>query len=224
MINKETIKAITFDCYGTLIDWEAGVKACVQPALARAAGGRVTLDEWFAKWEEIQFGLLAPYRPYREILVESFARTMRHFELEVFADGGPSLARSVADWKPFADTVPSLRKLARGRRLAIISNIDDDLLAQTVGSLLAPFAALVTAEQARAYKPDAAPFHLAVERLALPPSTILHAAFGWKYDLAPARSVGLHTCFVNRGGIARPSGDPPDLEVPSLAALADALA
>ncbi len=224
MLDKTDIKAITFDCYGTLIDWEAGIRAYVGPHLARAAGGAVTLDEWMARWEQIQFEMLVPYRPYREILVESFERTMRAFELEVFADGGPGLARSVAEWLPFPDTVGALRRLARGRRLAIISNIDDQLLAQTVGHLHAPFAALITAEQAHAYKPDAAPFRLAIARLGLPPPSILHAGFGWKYDIASARAAGMRTCFVNRGGGPRPAGEPPDLEVPSLAALADALA
>ena len=81
----------------------------------------------------------------------------------------------------------------------------------------------MTAEEARAYKPDRRPFELALERMAIPAHEILHAAFGWRYDLAPARAVGMRTAFVNRSGSARPAGDDPDLEVPSLDALADAL-
>src|SRR6185503_1423635 len=126
-------------------------------------------------------------------------------------------------WKPFADTTPALRRLARRYRLAIVSNIDNDLLAATMGQLQAPLSSLVTAEEARAYKPDPAPLKLAIARLGLRPDEILHAAFGWRYDLAPARALGLHTAFVNRAGGPRPEGDAPDLEVGSLDALADAL-
>ncbi len=223
MFDPSSIRAVTFDCYGTLIDWEKGIRAYVEPHLTRAAGGRISLDQWIARWELIQFDLLSPYRPYREILAESFDRTMRAFELEVFADGGPGLVTSLAEWPPFPDTVKALRRIARNRRIALITNMDNALLAQTLGLLLAPFSALITAEDAQAYKPSPAPFRLALARLGIEPSQILHAGFGWKYDIGPARDAGMHTCFINRSGGPRPAGQPPDLEVPSLAALADAL-
>ncbi len=217
------IAAVTFDCYGTLIDWEAGIRAYVAPHVERASSGALPPAAWVARWEPIQFGLLTPYRPYREVLAESFEATMRSLELEVFADGGPGLARSMAEWPPFPDTVAALRRIARRRRIGVVSNVDDELLAQTVGQLLAPFSVLVTAEEAQAYKPAEAPFRIALDRLGMPPSSVLHAAFGWKYDLAPARALGMRTCFVNRSGAPREGGPPPDLEVPSLAALAAAL-
>lgn len=217
------IRAITFDCYGTLIDWEAGVRAYVAPILAASGRRDVTAEQWVARWERIQFQMLRPWRPYREILARSYDATMQHFGIEAFVDAGPGLARSVAEWLPFPDTVAALRRLARRHQLAIVSNIDRDLLALTLGHLQAPFSSLVTAEDAQAYKPDEKPLRLAVERLAVEPGEILHAAFGWKYDLAPARAVGMRTAFVNRGGGPRPEGPAPDLEVPSLAALADAL-
>ena len=224
----DSIRAITCDCDGTLIDCETGIREYVSPLLARvtpAGADRpiVTPDAWVARWERIQFQMLTPYRPYHEILARSFGATMHHFGLEAFVDDAPGFVRSVAEWRPFPDTTPALRRLARRFQLAIISNIDRDLLAATVGHLSAPFASLVTAEDARAYKPSPAPFQLALERLALPAAAILHAAFGWRYDLAPARAVGMRTAYVNRSGGAAPDGEAPDLEVPSLAALADAL-
>jgi 2-haloacid dehalogenase len=227
-VDARAIRAITFDCYGTLVDWEAGIRAYVAPHLARAtpAGAArpvVTPEEWVERWEKIQFQMLKPWRPYREILARSYDATMQHFGLEAFVDDGPGLARSVAEWLPFPDTTRALRRLARRYRLAIISNIDRDLLAASVGHLQAPFSSLVTAEDARAYKPDRRPFDLAIERLAIAPGEILHAAFGWRYDLAPARTVGMHSAFVNRAGTPRPGGDEPDFEVPSLDALAGAL-
>jgi 2-haloacid dehalogenase len=226
-----SVRAVTFDCYGTLIDWEAGIRAFVAPMLARAMPRRdesprptVTPEQWIEKWERIQFQMLKPYRPYREILARSFDATMTHFGLESFVDEAPGLARSIGNWLPFPDTVASLRRLARRHKLAIVSNIDRDLLALTLGHLQAPFSSLVTAEDARAYKPDTAPLQLALERLGLPPGEVLHAGFGWRYDLAPARALGMRTCFVNRSGGPAPEGDPPDVTVLSLAALADLLA
>src|SRR5262249_47906203 len=150
--------------------------------------------------------MLRPYRPYREILARSFDATMQYFGLEAFVDDGPGLARSVAGWLPFADTTTALRRLARRYRLGIISNIDRDLLGETLAHLQAPFSSLTTAEEARAYKPDPAPFRLALERLQTPPDQILHAAFGWRYDLAPARALGMKTAFINRSGGTGPEG------------------
>lgn len=221
MIDPAELRAISFDCYGTLIDWEAGLREYVAPILARSSQPGITPEAWVARWERIQFQMLTPYRPYREILQRSYDATMQYFGLEAFVDAGAGLARAVGTWRPFADTTPALRRLARRYRLAIVSNIDRDLLADTVAQLRAPLSCLVTAEDARAYKPDPRPLALAVERLGLPPGAILHAGFGWKYDLAPARALGLRTCFVNRGGVS--VDEPRDLEVPSLAALADAL-
>jgi 2-haloacid dehalogenase len=224
MFDVGGIRAVTFDCYGTLIDWEAGIRAYVEPHLAREAPLAPTPEEWVARWEPIQFEMLRPWRPYAEVLVASFEETMRSFALPSFSDGGPGLARVMGEWTPFADTVASLRRLARRRRIGIISNIDRDLMAQTLGQLLAPIGLVVTAEDVKAYKPDQAPFRQALEQLGIAPGEVLHAGFGWKYDLAPAKALGMHTCWVNRGGLARPQdGVVPDLEVPSLKALADVL-
>ena len=224
MIDFSNIQALTFDCYGTLVDWEAGIQAWVAPHLRRAlrvSPRPISEAEWFGRWETVQFELLHPHRPYREILARSFEAAMTSFQLESFADLGPGLARSLADWPPFADAVPALRRLARKRRLAIVSNVDDDLLAETLGRLQVPLAALVTAEQAGAYKPDPAPLRLALARLALPPGAILHVSSSWKYDLATARELGFATCLVRRRAEEDRGAD---LVVPSLAALADALA
>ena len=223
MLDPASLSAITFDCYGTLVDWERGIAEYVSPHLEREAPLAPPIATWLARWEDVQFALLSPWRPYSEVLVRSFEETNTSFALPSFSDGGPGLVRSIADWPPFADTAPSLKRLARRFRLGLVSNIDRSLLAQTLGTLLVPLATIVTAEDVEAYKPDSAPFRRVLERLRLDPSRVLHAAFGWRYDLAPARALGMRTCFVNRSGRPRPAGDAPDLEVPSLAALADAL-
>jgi 2-haloalkanoic acid dehalogenase type II len=218
-MDANALSAITFDCYGTLIDWEAGIRAYVAPILERSRRG-VTPEAWIKRWERIQFQLLTPYRPYREILSRSYDATMKHFGIEAFVDAGPGLARSVGEWRPFADTTRGLRRLARRYRLGIVSNIDNDLLAATLGHLQAPFSCLVTAEEAGAYKPDQRPLRLALERLGLAPAQVLHAGFGWRYDLAPAQALGMRTAFIRRQEGPEPDGTPPDVTVPSVEALA----
>ena len=216
------IDAVTFDVYGTLIDWEAGIRAFVAPHLAREAPHAPPLDEWMRRWEPIQFALLTPYKPYAEVLVRSFEETNTSFALPSFADGSTGMVRALAEWPPFPDTIAALRRIGRRRRLGVISNIDRALLAQTLGTLLAPITMIATAEDVHLYKPDEAPFRLAIERLGIAPARVLHAAFGWRYDLAPARALGLRTCWVNRGSSPLPAESAqPDLEVPSLAALAE---
>ncbi len=222
------IRALTFDCYGTLVDWETGIAQHIAPILAKSRGthyeGRpeIAVADWIAEWEARQFALLTPYRPYREILMQSFGDTMRHFLLESFADDGPAFVRSLATWPLFDDVRPTLKRLARRFRLAIVSNIDDDLLADAVGQMAAPFSALVTAEQCGAYKPSTAPFVAAIARLGLVPSEILHVAFGAKYDLLPAQQAGLRTAWIRRHD-APPPTVAVDHWATSLVTLADAL-
>jgi 2-haloalkanoic acid dehalogenase type II len=220
------IEAITFDCYGTLIDWRAGIGAYITPILERVtpagrARPRVPADQWIGEFIERQRRLLAPWRSYREILPRALEVTMQHFGLESFADDGAGLVRSVADWPPFADALPSLRALGRRHRLAIITNMDADLLAATLGQLQAPVSSLVTADEVRAHKPDAAPFRLALERLSAQPHEVLHVSSSFATDLATARAVGMKTAFVARPGVA--GGGAADLDLPSLTALPAAI-
>ena len=138
-----------------------------------------------------------------------------------------SLAESVPAWPPFPDTVAALRRLKQRYRLAIISNIDDDLFAATRQHLGIEFDAVVTAEQAQSYKPSPRNFELALEALAIPRDQLLHAGQSIYHDVQPARSLGISTVWVNRVsarpgiGAVRPAQGIPDLEVPDLATLAD---
>jgi 2-haloacid dehalogenase len=219
------LRAISFDCYGSLIDAEAGVRAFVEPVLRRvtsdAARPRVSFEAWLVRWKRIHAAMLRPWRPYRELLQRSFDAAMQHFGLEAFVDDGPGLARSVASWPAFPDTTRALRRLAKRHRLAILANTDSDLLAGSVGQLLAPFSSLLTAEDARAYKPDPAPFQLLIARLGFAAGEILHVAASETEDLAPARALGLRTAKIAADAAA---SDAADLSVASVAALADLLA
>lgn len=217
---------ITLDCYGTLVDWETGIFSALKPVLANH--GRSIPDaellELYGEFEvEAETG---EYRSYRDVLrsvVRAFAERLKFTplanEVEVLQD-------SVQNWRPWPDTADALRRLAKRYRLAIISNIDDDLFAFTRPYLGVDFDTVTTAQQARCYKPGRAIFELALQRAKVPSDRILHVGQSIYHDVLPARSFGLATVWVNRpsprtgvGAVVKAEGRP-DLEVPDLVSLA----
>ena len=216
---------ISFDCYGTLIEWEAGILPALRGVLGRH--GKTLTDaeilELYGEFEaEAESG---PYQKYRDVLsavVRAFGQRLG-FQPDA-ADIG-ALSESVPSWPPFSDTVDALRQLKKRYRLAIISNIDDNLFAQTRKHLGVDFDAVITAEQARSYKPALRNFELALSRLAIPREQLLHAGQSIYHDVIPAQSLGLSAVWVNRKsarpgvGAVRPAKGKPDLEVPDLATL-----
>jgi 2-haloacid dehalogenase len=201
----------SFDCYGTLVDWEGGAAAFLYDLALRQGEsepppGRELRD----RWEAIQFELLADrYRPYRDVLALSLRAWMEERGYAWHTDEGTALLRSMRSWQPFPDTRPSLtRAREAGMRLAIISNTDRDIIAHTVRHIGVEFDFVITAEDAGAYKPADAVFDYALERLGVPPEEILHVAFGFKYDIGPAARHGMQTAWVNRHA-EPPPGDAP---------------
>ena len=170
------IQAITFDCYGTLIDWEGGAKQSLR-ALLQKRRPRDTglfraefLDELFRAWERAQWTRIQQgYALYRQIAAESLEQVAAEHELPLTGADARAFADSIATWQPFPDTAAALAKLKQKVRLGLISNIDDDILSASVARLEVEFDLLLTAEQARAYKPSPLPFQQALERLDLPP-------------------------------------------------------
>jgi 2-haloacid dehalogenase len=215
---------VTFDCYGTLVDWEGGAAAFLYDLALRHGErepppGRELRD----RWEELQFDLLhGEYRPYREVLGESLRAWMGERGYGWRAEEGEALLRSIRSWQPFPDTRPALeRARASGLRLAIISNTDRDIIEHTLRQIGVPFDAVVTAEDARAYKPSDAAFDYALDRLGTPPEDVLHVAFGFKYDIGPAGRHGMRTAWVNRHAEPRPGDARPDYEWRDLWPLAE---
>lgn len=221
----DQVKAVTFDCYGTLVDWEGGLGTFLYD-LARRAGdhdpgpGR----ELRARWEEIQFELVrGPYRSYYDILVDSLRTWVGERGYRWNEKDGEALERAMQSWQPFPDTVPALlRAKAAGLRLAIVSNTDRHIIEQTLRQL-APveFDEVVVAEDVRAYKPDKAPFDRVLQVLDAAPTEVLHVAFGFKYDIAAAQRKGMPTAWVNRHRQPAPGEEQPDHEWDSLWGLAE---
>jgi 2-haloacid dehalogenase len=226
-IDFSRFTTISFDCYGTLIDWEAGILPVLRSVLANH--GQSLADaailELYGEFEaEAESG---PYQSYREVLrsvVRSFAKRL---QFEATSAEIHSLHESVHAWPAFPDTVAALRELHKRLKLVVISNIDDDLFAETRKHLGVEFDGVITAQQARSYKPSVNNFQIALRRLALSPDRLLHAGQSVYHDVVPARSLGISTAWVNRKsarpgiGAVRASDGRPDLEVPDLASLVE---
>lgn len=221
MLDFTRFRAFTFDCYGTLIDWETGLLGALRPVL-RAHGSKLRDEQILALYAELEPAAQNPYRRYRQVLERVVRGFGKRLGFEVSEAEARSLPESLKDWQPFPDTVAVLQKLQTRFRLAIISNTDDDLFAGTAPHLQVKFDQVITAEQAGAYKPSLAPFRLALERLGLPKEQVLHAGQSVYHDVVPARSLGLATVLVRRrgSGATRVVADKPDLEVPDLRTLA----
>jgi 2-haloalkanoic acid dehalogenase type II len=187
---------LTFDCYGTLIDWERGIGDAFEAA-ARMDG--VTLDRpaVLAAYHEIEPVVQAErYRPYREVLTLTAQRVAERLGWPLAPRRAMFLAESVPTWPPFADTNAALHRLAADHRLAILSNIDDDLLAGTRKHLGAMFEFVVTAQQVGSYKPAAAHFTVARQRIG--GARWMHVAQSLFHDIRPAHAHGIPALWINR--------------------------
>ena len=226
-LDFDRFDVLTFDCYGTLIDWEAGLLAALRAPLA--AHGIVSPDEAileaFARHEaELEAG---PYRPYREVLGEVLEAMLGHFGQAATPEERAAFGGSVADWPAFADSRAALARLHERFKLGVITNCDEDLFAASEARLGVSFDWVVTAQQTRRYKPNPRGFELMFERVGLPPARILHVAQSLFHDHVPAKRLGLSTVWVDRrggqpgSGATPPATATPDLTVPDMATLAE---
>ena len=194
-------KAITFDCYGTLIDWESAIQQFFADRLA--SGNVVGIDPRTVQteWEEIQFRYIQEqYRPYRQVLRDTMKMALDTFHLHYDEKDVDAFADSMGHWKPFSDTKEAIIELQKYVRVVLITNTDNKIIAETERTIGVKFDEIITAEQVQAYKPSYKGFLLARERLGLPVSDIWHAGFGFKYDIVPATELGYTTVWVNRQG------------------------
>jgi 2-haloacid dehalogenase/putative hydrolase of the HAD superfamily len=211
---------VTFDCYGTLIDWEGGI-ADAFAAAAAADGLRLDRAAVLAAYHAIEPVVEAErYRPYHEVLALTARRVAERLGWPLAAGAERFLPGSLPAWRPFPDTNAALRRLAdAGYRLAILSNVDDDLLAGTRRHLAVDVEFVVTAQQVGAYKP--APPHFEAARKRLGDARWVHAAQSYMHDIVPARRLGIPSAWINRKH-DRPTGpERPDAEFSTLAEAAD---
>lgn len=232
-VDFNAVRALTFDCYGTLIDWETGILAAVRPVLA-VHGVRAddeTILETFARLEaeEEQLGPDgAPgYQPYRDVLRNVMGRLGRAFECEFVERELDRLPESIRRWPAFPDTAAALARLARRFSINVISNVDDDLFDLTRPKLGVEVDRFVSAQLCRSYKPATRNFNVMLALLDLPRERVVHAAQSLYHDIRPAAALGITTVRVNRrsgrpgSGATPPAEAKADDEVPDLKSLAD---
>ena len=219
-------RVLTFDCYGTLVDWETGILAALQPVLHRHEifEDEEKLLELYARFEsEIESGA---FRPYREVLRGVMDAFARHFSISLTGEERDVLVNSLPGWPPFRDTRGALGQLAQHFKLAVISNVDVDLFAKTEKRLGVKFHWVITAQEVGSYKPSLQNFQRALDVIGEAPERVLHVAQSLYHDIAPAKKLGLSTVWVNRRkgktgtGATPPAEARPDLEVANLAELA----
>ena len=213
---------ITFDCYGTLIDWRSGIRDAFAEAAA-ADGVDVDAGTLLGAYNAIEPVVEHErYRTYRDVLTETATRAAASLGWPIDYERAGFLAHSLLSWRPFDDTNAALERLvAAGHRLAILSNVDDDLIAATRKHFTVDFAFVITAQQLRSYKPDLAHFLVARDRVGDAPW--LHAAQSNLHDIVPTNSLGVPNAWINRLGERPLPGGEPTLEFPDMASFAEAM-
>jgi len=226
MVNFDSFEVMTFDCYGTLIDWETGIWRALEVIFENHRtdmAAEKALELYGELESEAERGRYQKYRNVLRIVLKGLCSRVGILPTEAELKDFPE---SVKDWPAFPDSVLSLQALKKKYKLAIISNIDDDLFTFSAQRLSVQFDWIITAQQAKSYKPSLNNFHLAMERIGLPQDKVLHVAQSLYHDIVPAKTLGLSTVWVNRrhnkkGWGATPAAKAqPDLELPDLQTLA----
>jgi len=227
-VNYAGFEALTFDCYGTLIDWETGLAEAFRPVL-RAHGVEADDEDVIARYARHEAEAEAgPYIRYRHVLAAGLHGVAKELGIEPTAAEVETFSGSVADWPAFPDSAAALARLQERFRLGVITNCDDDLFAASNRKLGVEFDWIVTADQVGSYKPAARNFHVAFERLRLPRERILHVAQSLFHDHVTAKRLGLTTVWIDRrAGRAGAGATPvakaaPDATFPDMASFAAA--
>lgn len=229
MLDFERFQWLSFDCYGTLVDWETGISTAVADAL-NAHNIRLSKEEilsLFAAVEpEVQQG--GDYSEYRTVLRRVMAIMGTRLGIEFSQREENCLVDTIGSWPVFPDSVEALRLMKTRYRLAVISNVDDDLFAPAARNLGVELDAVITSQQCGSYKPNLNNFHIAGDRMGVEKQAWLHVAESLYHDIGPANQLGIASVWVNRGhanpeGASRRTDATPDGEVHSLEELVRAM-
>jgi len=225
-VDFDRFEVLTFDCYGTLIDWEAGILAglrCVLEPRGVSADDEVLLESYARHEAAIEAG---DYLRYREVLAGALRGVCAELGVEPTEQEAADFGGSVGEWPAFPDSSAALARLARRFRLAVITNCDVDLFAASNRQLGVTFDWVITAQQVGSYKPTLRNFEVAFERIGVPHERILHVAQSIFHDHVPARRLGMTTVWIDRrhdrpgSGATPPATATPDLTVPDMATFA----
>ncbi len=200
MIDWKNITALSFDCYGTLIDWERGILAALKPWV-RDFGAVAVLSGFSAVEPDIEHA--HPNWPYRKIVAEVYRQMAHEFHVELSEDDAFGFAVSVGTWPPFEDTRAALALLKKRFKLFILSNVDEVSISGTLAQLDTEFDGVYTADMIGSYKPDARNFDYLLRQLrdrSIAPENLVHVAQSLFHDHVPAQKAGLKTVWIDRNG------------------------
>jgi len=187
---------LTFDCFGTLVDWRHGIRTTGE--LLFPGRGDAFLEAYIALEAEVEEG---PFKRYRAVLTETARRAAKKLGVDLKPDDATALVSTIPHWPPFGDVGPALSTLRReGWKLALLTNCDRDLIAQTQRRLPASFDAVVTAEDVSAYKPNHAHFKLFQSTFGSSAEAWIHVAQSYFHDIRPTHELGITRIWVNRQG------------------------
>jgi 2-haloacid dehalogenase len=208
----------TFDCYGTLIDWNLGIRRELERIFGVEIAPRL-LERYHELEPEIES---EPFRSYHEVLSLALERLAQEAQIQLPEGESGALARSLPDWPPFPEVPAALAELReRGWLLAILSNTDRDLIAASQRQLGVPIDLAVVAEDVKSYKPAHAHWEHFFDVMTADREHHVHVAASLVHDIAPARELGLRSVWINRLG--EQAGPEPDRELPDLSELPDTL-
>lgn len=223
LFGTDRIEWVSFDCYGTLIDWETGICRAVSAVLT-SHEVKLSDDEILSRFSEAEpfVQQSSGYVKYRDVLRCVMGIIGNDLGIQLTQSEAARLADSLPDWPVFPDVVAALKTLQSRYKLAVISNTDDDLFSATAKAIGIDFDVVVTAQQVRSYKPDLKNFLVALERMGIQRHRWMHVAESLYHDIAPANKLGIASVWVNRsnrGGGTRHIDAVADLEVSNLAEL-----
>jgi 2-haloalkanoic acid dehalogenase type II len=203
-MNKLVPKAITFDVYGTIIDWEGEIQNFFKDFLAKKGIKNVTPYQVQQRWEILQFDYIKEYRPYRQVLKDTLAITCKDFGFEFTDEDCNAFAESMSRWKAFPDSKDAIAELRKYTKVVMLTNTDNDIIRESLKNAGIVVDDIITAQDAGCYKPQLGGFLLSQKKLGLTADEMMHAGFGFKYDVIPGNKLGYRTIWVNRQGIVRP--------------------
>lgn len=210
---------LTFDCYGTLIQWDAGLKAVLENIIRRKRAD-LALDDVLRVFDryEIELGQYAPFQTFSQITPKALALAFAEFEIVIDAEDGEELLRRIPTFPPFPEVPEALKTLKHaGFKLCIISNTDDELIAGNIAQLGSTIDHVTTAKQARSYKPSRIIFEHAWSRIGASAADVVHVCASTALDHTAARDLQFRCVWINRGTYRRPLSDyTADLVIPSL--------
>lgn len=210
----------TFDCYGTLVDWDGGIRSTLE-RLFPGERGPALLERYHELEPVVEAE--APTLGYRAVLARTLRRTADAAGLELAVEDEDALGASLPGWDVFPEVPPALAELRRrGWRLGVLSNTDPDLIAASLAAIGVPFDEVVTAADAGSYKPAHGHWHVFFERTGASPSEHVHVAASLFHDIGPANELGLASVWINRLG--EPAGPSPTRELRNLDRLPETLA